>query len=104
MEFQKYIAYYRVSTAKQGRSGLGLEAQRAAVISYIKNPAGIIKEFMEQESGKNDDRPLLEQAILAAKKQSATSIIAKLDRLSRGLFHSSVLPKYFLELKPSNKA
>ncbi|WP_181307995.1 recombinase family protein [Rufibacter sp. XAAS-G3-1] len=83
MEHQKYIAYYRVSTAKQGRSGLGLEAQRAAVISFTKNPDGIIREFTEHESGKNDDRPLLEQAILAAKKQSATLIIAKLDRLSR---------------------
>jgi DNA invertase Pin-like site-specific DNA recombinase len=83
MEFLKYIAYYRVSTVKQGRSGLGLEAQRAAVISFTRNPAGIIQEFTEMESGKNDGRPLLEQAILAAKKQSATLIIAKLDRLSR---------------------
>jgi DNA invertase Pin-like site-specific DNA recombinase len=83
MEFLKYIAYYRVSTVKQGRSGLGLEAQRAAVISFTRNPAGIIQEFTEMESGKNNGRPLLEQAILAAKKQSATLIIAKLDRLSR---------------------
>jgi DNA invertase Pin-like site-specific DNA recombinase len=83
MEYQNYIAYYRVSTLKQGRSGLGLEAQRAAVISFTKNPAGIIREFTENESGKNDDRPLLEQAILEAKKLNATLIIAKLDRLSR---------------------
>ncbi|GEO05538.1 resolvase [Adhaeribacter aerolatus] len=83
MEYQKYIAYYRVSTLKQGRSGLGLEAQQAAVISFAKNPASIIREFKENESGKNDDRPLLEQAILEAKKHNATLIIAKLDRLSR---------------------
>ncbi|WP_181308267.1 recombinase family protein [Rufibacter sp. XAAS-G3-1] len=83
MEYHKYIAYYRVSTVKQGRSGLGLEAQRAAVISYAKDPCGILQEFTEQESGKNDDRPLLEQAILAAKRHEATLIIAKLDRLSR---------------------
>ncbi|MGV3588166.1 MAG: recombinase family protein [Adhaeribacter sp.] len=83
MEYSKYIPYYRVSTAKQGRSGLGIEAQKAAVLAYIKNPDAIIKEFTEQESGKDDDRPLLEQAFLAAKKYNATLIIAKLDRLSR---------------------
>jgi DNA invertase Pin-like site-specific DNA recombinase len=83
MEYPKYIAYYRVSTAKQGRSGLGLEAQQAAVLSFTKNLGSISLEFTEHESGKNDDRPLLEQAILAAKKQNATLIIAKLDRLSR---------------------
>jgi DNA invertase Pin-like site-specific DNA recombinase len=83
MEYPKYIAYYRVSTVKQGRSGLGLEAQQAAVLSFTKNLGSISLEFTEHESGKNDDRPLLEQAILAAKKQNATLIIAKLDRLSR---------------------
>ncbi|WP_370590010.1 recombinase family protein [Rufibacter sp. LB8] len=66
-----------------GQERPGSEAQRAAVISFTKNPDGIIREFTEHESGKNDDRPLLEQAILAAKKQNATLIIAKLDRLSR---------------------
>ena len=60
-----------------------MEAQRAAVISFTRKPESILEEFTEHESGKNDDRPLLEQAILAAKKQNATLIIAKLDRLSR---------------------
>ena len=80
---KKYIAYYRVSTAKQGQSGLGLQAQQAAVAGFVKKEDTIIKELVEIESGKRDDRPQLAVAIGLAKQHAATLIIAKLDRLSR---------------------
>lgn len=80
------INYYRVSTAKQGRSGLGLAAQRAAIESFCTarkcEPLG---EYVEVESGKRDDRPELAKALHHAKVTGATLIIAKLDRLSRNL-------------------
>jgi DNA invertase Pin-like site-specific DNA recombinase len=82
---KRYVAYYRVSTEKQGRSGLGLDAQREAVALFI--PAGsadrIVAEFTETESGKRNDRPVLSDAIAHAKAYGATLLIAKLDRLSR---------------------
>jgi DNA invertase Pin-like site-specific DNA recombinase len=78
MQPTQFVAYYRVSTAKQGQSGLGLEAQQAACKSY--NP---IAEFTEVESGKHDDRQQLDQALAFARTCSATLIVAKLDRLSR---------------------
>ncbi|GAB2553246.1 recombinase family protein [Spirosoma aerophilum] len=77
----KYVAYYRVSTRAQGDSGLGLEAQRAAVAGYVKGV--ILAEFTEVESGKNNQRTQLAAAIDRAKKERAVLIIAKLDRLSR---------------------
>ena len=77
----KYVAYYRVSTKKQGDSGLGLEAQRAAVAGFVKG--AIVAEFTEIESGKQDQRVQLRAAIDRAKKESAILVIAKLDRLSR---------------------
>ena len=80
----KFIAYYRVSTARQGESGLGLEAQKHAVISYLNGGKWqLLEEFTEVESGKNSKRPQLAAAMAAAKKAKATLIIAKLDRLSR---------------------
>lgn len=79
---QKYVAYYRVSTAKQGMSGLGLDAQKAAVATFLKE-APLLAEFVEIESGKKNQRPKLAAAIAAAKSQKATLLIAKLDRLSR---------------------
>ena len=78
----KYVSYLRVSTARQGNSGLGLEAQRSAVYSFVKNGA-IIREFLEVESGKVNNRPKLNEAIEFAKQNNATLLIAKLDRLSR---------------------
>ena len=82
----KYVAYYRVSTKKQGKSGLGLEAQRETVQQFIKsNGNRIIAEFTEIESGKNDERPELLTAIEMANQQEATLVIAKLDRLSRSM-------------------
>jgi DNA invertase Pin-like site-specific DNA recombinase len=77
-----YVAYYRVSTQKQGISGLGLEAQRAAVATFAKD-ASISTEYVEIESGKKDDRTQLAAAIADAKRRGATLLIAKLDRLSR---------------------
>lgn len=80
----KFVAYYRVSTARQGRSGLGLEAQQAAVESYLAGHSGrILATFTEVESGKRNDRPELQAAILRAKVTGARVIIAKMDRLSR---------------------
>lgn len=81
-----FIAYYRVSTERQGRSGLGLEAQKAAVLAYLKiEGAVLIAEFTEVESGRRKDRPALIQALDAAKRQKATLVIAKLDRLARNV-------------------
>ena len=89
---QKYVAYYRVSTKEQQKSGLGLEAQREAVrrLSERKGPP-IIAEFTEIESGKNDKRPKLDEAIDTAKKHDAVLVVAKLDRLSRNVSFISEL-------------
>jgi DNA invertase Pin-like site-specific DNA recombinase len=76
----KYVAYFRVSTAKQGRSGLGLEAQQEAVKHYADR---IIHSFTEIESGKNDSRIQLAAAIELCRTSGASLLIAKLDRLSR---------------------
>lgn len=80
----KYVAYLRVSTARQGHSGLGLEAQRAAIGSLIAKRGGkVLDTFVEVESGKVNTRPQLEKALNLAKVTGATLVIAKLDRLSR---------------------
>lgn len=80
----KLIAYYRVSTERQGRSGLGLEAQRHAVEQYAKAVGGeVLESFTEIESGKRDDRPALSKALQLTDVTGATLVIAKLDRLSR---------------------
>jgi DNA invertase Pin-like site-specific DNA recombinase len=79
-----FVAYYRVSTAKQGASGLGLEAQRKAVTDYLNGGNwALAQEFVEVESGKNDDRPELAKALAACRVYGAKLVIAKLDRLSR---------------------
>lgn len=80
---KKYIAYYRVSTKKQGESGLGLEAQKEQVRRFVNCSDCILAEFTEVESGKKDNRPQLNEAIRTAKEKNATLVIAKLDRLSR---------------------
>jgi DNA invertase Pin-like site-specific DNA recombinase len=80
----KYVVYYRVSTKKQGLSGLGLEAQKTIVENYIKNNA-VIAEFTEIETGKSANRPQLNRALDCCKSNNATLIVAKLDRLARNL-------------------
>ncbi|GEP61723.1 recombinase family protein [Reyranella soli] len=81
----KFVSYLRVSTARQGRSGLGLEAQREAVRAFVEGRAGkiIAPEFVETESGKRNDRPQLQAALSRCKATGATLVVAKLDRLSR---------------------
>src|SRR4051794_2091348 len=77
-----FVAYYRVSTAKQGASGLGLEAQKTAVRDYLNGGSWrLAAEFTEIESGKRDDRPQLAKAIDACRLYGARLVIAKLDRL-----------------------
>lgn len=81
-----YVAYYRVSTARQGESGLGLDAQRSSVLRYVQQAKGeLLAEFTEIESGKRNDRPELAAAILEAKRRHSTLVIAKLDRLARNV-------------------
>ena len=77
---RRFVAYYRVSTARQGRSGLGLEAQKAAVLAFINSNAELVAEFTEVESGKHADREELKKAIAACKKHKAKLVIAKLGR------------------------
>jgi len=84
--FGKFTAYYRVSTDQQGTSGLGLEAQRKAVKTYLDGgPWRLVAQHTEVESGKRADRPELAKALAACRKHKAKLIIAKLDRLSRNL-------------------
>lgn len=79
-----FVAYYRVSTARQGASGLGLEAQQEAVRTYLNGGDWrLVGEFTEVESGKRTDRPQLERALAACAAYRAKLVIAKLDRLSR---------------------
>lgn len=80
----KFISYLRVSTARQGSSGLGVEAQRAAVQAYLNGGNWtLVEEFTEVESGKNTSRPELAAALAACRLHGATLVVAKLDRLSR---------------------
>jgi DNA invertase Pin-like site-specific DNA recombinase len=80
-----YVAYYRVSTARQGQSGLGLEAQQAAVRAYLPATSRILAEYIEVESGRKNKRPQLLAAMAQAKQAGATLLVAKLDRLARNL-------------------
>jgi DNA invertase Pin-like site-specific DNA recombinase len=82
----KFVAYYRVSTQKQGRSGLGLEAQRVSIAEYIRSVNGdVCAQFTEVETGKRKDRPELTAALAQCRLQGATLIVAKLDRLARNV-------------------
>ena len=105
------VAYVRVSTQGQGRSGLGLDAQRRAVVEFARaNDIEILDTFEEVETGKGSDaldrRPVLGSALAAAKRQRCAVIVAKLDRLSRDvLFIAGLMAKrvpfYVAELGPS---
>jgi DNA invertase Pin-like site-specific DNA recombinase len=88
-----FVAYFRVSTDKQGASGLGLEAQREAVARHVAGAGGaIVAEFQEIESGKRNDRPQIAAALGMCRVRRATLIIAKLDRLARNVaFISSLM-------------
>jgi DNA invertase Pin-like site-specific DNA recombinase len=85
-----YIAYLRVSTQKQGESGLGLDAQNAAIARHVGGQT-VVATFTEVESGKRNDRPQLTAAIAEAKRSGATLVIAKLDRLARNVHFVSGL-------------
>src|SRR5262249_21289620 len=81
-----FLAYYRVSTAKQGRSGLGIEAQRQAVANYLNGGNWrVIGEFVEVESGRRSDRPALDKALAAARVRQVPLVVAKVDRLTRSV-------------------
>ena len=81
-----FVAYYRVSTDRQGRSGLGLEAQQKVVMDFLNGGNwSLTAEFVEVESGKRSDRPELAKALVACKRNKATLVIAKLDRLARNV-------------------
>lgn len=90
---KRYVAYLRVSTARQGESGLGLEAQRGAVTRYVEQTAGqLIDEVVEIESGKLSDRPGLARALNLCRRERACLVIARLDRLARNVaFVSSLM-------------
>lgn len=89
---KKFIAYYRVSTQKQGNSGLGLQAQRNAVANYINEKGNLIGEFTEVETGtRKKKRVEIYKAIELAKSSKATLIVAKLDRLARDVEFTSAL-------------
>jgi DNA invertase Pin-like site-specific DNA recombinase len=88
-----YVSYLRVSTQRQGHSGLGIEAQRAAVEQYLASNGGtLLTEFVEVESGSSKARPILVQSIAQCRRCSATLVIAKIDRLARSVaFVSSLM-------------
>ncbi len=97
---QRYVAYFRVSTQKQGSSGLGLEAQKQAVASFLQQFGGaLVAEFMEVESGKRPDRPEFTKATDYAELANATLLVAKLDRLSRDLHFVTSLQKRGIKFK-----
>lgn len=86
------IGYARVSTAEQGASGLGLEAQQAAIDAYAAQGGSVvIRLYVEVESGRKSDRPQLAAALAHAKRSKATLVVAKLDRLSRNVAFLSAL-------------
>jgi DNA invertase Pin-like site-specific DNA recombinase len=95
-----FVAYYRVSTQRQGRSGLGLEAQRKAVMDHLNGGNWtLLSEFTEVESGKRADRPKLAAALAACRIHGAKLVIAKLDRLARNVAFISVLMESGVEFE-----
>ena len=92
-----YIAYLRQSTTKQERSGLGIEAQRDIINSFIKEGV-ILAEYVETESGRKSDRPKLQEALTLCRKTNSILIVAKLDRLSRDVAFTSKLLESDVEI------
>lgn len=96
----KYVAYYRVSTQKQGKSGLGLEAQKKMVTDFVAlNGGEIVREYTEIESGKCSDRPELNKAMKYASLVGGRLLVGKLDRLSRDLHFILSLQKSKIEFQ-----
>lgn len=93
----KYVAYLRQSTTKQEKSGLGIEAQRDIIHSFVKD-GQIISEYVETESGKNNFRPKLQEALALCRKTNSILIVAKLDRLSRNVAFTSKLLESDVEI------
>lgn len=95
----RFVAYYRVSTDAQGRSGLGLEAQKATVTAFLKPGEEVVAEFLEVETGKGADafarRPQLAAAVAECRRSKSKLLVAKLDRLARNV-------RFFLELMDSH--
>ena len=97
---KQVTSYLRVSTVRQGQSGLGLEAQRAAVEQFCQqHGCELLAEFLEVESGRKSDRPVLRQALAQAKAKRATLLIAKLDRLARNIHFISGLMESGVEFR-----
>lgn len=90
MEENRFVAYLRVSTRRQGASGLGLQAQQEIIQKHL-NGDSPIAEFIEVESGRKYDRPKLHEALELCKKEKATLVVAKMDRLSRNVAFTSQL-------------
>src|ERR1017187_890195 len=90
---RRWVCYYRVSTQRQGESGLGLDAQRKAIETYLSVHSGsVLAAFTETESGKRvGNRPELQQALDLCRRKRATLVIAKLDRLARNVHFISGL-------------
>lgn len=105
----KFIAYYRVSTEKQGKSGLGLEAQRESVLHHVEQEGGaLVAEYSDVISGSSETREQLDLALRRCEREKATLIISKLDRLARQLsflakFIESKVPLVVAELPHANK-
>jgi len=96
----RFVAYYRVSTARQGVSGLGLDGQREAVRTFLNGGDWtLLREFVEVESGRKDDRPQLAAAMAECKLTGATLLVAKLDRLSRNMAFTSRLMESGVDFK-----
>lgn len=93
----RYVAYLRQSTTKQEKSGLGIEAQRSIIHAFVKE-GQIDAEFVETESGKNNDRPKLQEALALCRKTNSVLIVAKLDRLSRNVAFTSRLLESDVEI------
>jgi DNA invertase Pin-like site-specific DNA recombinase len=88
---QQFVAYYRVSTDRQGASGLGLDAQREAVARFMAGAGELTAQFVEVESGRKENRPELHAALAECRKRRAVLVIAKLDRLARNVHFISGL-------------
>jgi DNA invertase Pin-like site-specific DNA recombinase len=95
---EKIVAYYRVSTDRQGKSGLGLEAQRTAVAVFLAG-AQVVAEFTEVESGTRSDRPELEKALSIARLHRATLVVSKMDRLTRNVAFLSRLLETGIDIR-----